>query len=234
MQAVAEALETHRDDWPEYIATDPRGRRVLPLIQALAADFEGQRDRLTRTVERIGGRVAHIVDIVRTQKSFDDGAMVRKVVEVRTCINDGIKVLSESLRSRGIRLRVDCQGAPKEISIQENKLHQALVNLVKNSIEAIDELAESVPLHEPSIDIRCYRQDADLVIDIIDNGIGIADTNSRLIFSAGYSTKDGGSGLGLHSAANFVIGSGGKILALSDGAGKGTTMRLMLRDWMRR
>ena len=109
LQAVAEALETHRDDWPEYIATDPRGRRVLPLILALAADFAEQRDRLTRTVERIGGRVAHIVDIIRTQNSFDDGAMVRKVVEVRRCINDGIKVLSESLRSRGIRLRVDCR-----------------------------------------------------------------------------------------------------------------------------
>ena len=101
-------------------------------------------------------------------------------------------------------------------------------------MEAIDELAGSGPLDEPSIDIRCYRQDDYLVIDIIDNGIGIADPHSRLIFSAGYSTKDGGSGLGLHSAANFVIGSGGKILALSDGAGTGTTMRLMLRDWMRR
>ena len=164
---------------------------MLPLILALATDFEEQRDRLTRTVERIGGRVAHIVDIIRTQKSFDDGAMVRKVVEVRTCINDGIKVLSESLRSRGIRLRVDCRGAPKEIWIQENKLHQALVNLVKNSMEAIDELARSVPLDEPSIDIRCYRQNDYLVIDIIDNGIGITDTHSRLIFSAGYSTKDG-------------------------------------------
>ena len=234
LRAVAEALDARRGDWPEYIATDPRGRRVLPLILALAADFEEQRDRLTRTVERIGGRVAHIVDIIRTQKSFDDGAMVRKVVEVRGCINDGIKVLSESLRSRGIRLRVDCRGAPKEIWIQENKLHQALVNLVKNSIEAIDEQARSAPLDEPSIDIRCYRQDDYLVIDIVDNGIGITDTHSRLIFSAGYSTKEGGSGLGLHSAANFVIGSGGRILALSDGAGTGTTMRLMLRNWMRR
>ena len=41
--------------------------------------------------------------------------------------------------------------------------------------------------------------------------------------------KEGGSGLGLHSAANFVIGSGGRIQPLSDGIGHGTTMRVMLR-----
>ena len=108
------------------------------------------------------------------------------------------------------------------------------MNLVKNAMEAIEELAASGRLDEPAIDIRCYRRDDYLVIDIVDNGIGIADTHNRLIFSAGYSTKEGGSGLGLHSAANFVIASGGKIRVLSDGVGKGTTMRLMLRGWMRR
>lgn len=41
----------------------------------------------------------------------------------------------------------------------------------------------------------------------------------------------GVSQLGLHSAANFVIGSGGSIRPLSDGIGAGTTMRVTLRLW---
>ena len=49
------------------------------------------------------------------------------------------------------------------------------------------------------------------------------------MFNAGYTTKKNGSGLGLHSAANFVIGSGGSIRPLSDGIGHGTTMRVTLR-----
>ena len=57
----------------------------------------------------------------------------------------------------------------------------------------------------------------------------MGEQRNRLIFSAGYTTKDGGSGLGLHSVANFVIGSGGSIEALSDGHGTGTTIRVMLR-----
>ena len=62
----------------------------------------------------------------------------------------------------------------------------------------------------------------------IDNGIGIEKSKFNLIFSGDYTTKESGSGLGLHSIANFVEGWGGKIYPLSDRIGKGTTMRVML------
>lgn len=51
----------------------------------------------------------------------------------------------------------------------------------------------------------------------------------REIFTAGYTTKESGTGLGLHSAANFVVGSGGTIEPLSEGVGRGATMRVRLR-----
>ena len=59
-------------------------------------------------------------------------------------------------------------------------------------------------------------------------GIGIRNKDTRVLFSPGYTTKETGSGLGLHSAANFVIGLGGRIQPLSEGTGKGTTMRVTL------
>ena len=49
------------------------------------------------------------------------------------------------------------------------------------------------------------------------------------MFNAGYTTKRNGTGLGLHSAANAVIGSGGTIQPLSDGIGHGATLRVTLR-----
>ena len=81
------------------------------------------------------------------------------------------------------------------------------------------------------IRLIAYRPEEDgfLVIDIIDNGIGIEPSRFRSVFNAGYTTKKNGSGLGPHSAANFVIGSGGKIQPLSDGIGRGTTIRVRLR-----
>ena len=118
--------------------------------------------------------------------------------------------------------------------MQESRFQQMLVNLLKNAMEAIDEraaLPENDPGWQPAIRLIAYRPEEDgfLVIDIIDNGIGIEPSRFRSVFNAGYTTKKNGSGLGLHSAANFVIGSGGRIQPLSDGIGHGTTIRVRLR-----
>jgi len=64
---------------------------------------------------------------------------------------------------------------------------------------------------------------------VSDNGIGFGARDSRMFFAAGYSTKASGTGLGLHSAANFVVRSGGRIDLSSDGVGKGATAHIRLR-----
>ena len=230
LSALAEAIEAHRDDWIAYLKTDPQGQKVMPFILALAKDFAAQNARLIQTVERVESRVAHIVDIIRTQRSLDSGTMVRKDINLQKAIADVVKLLQDSISKRGIAIGIDYGNAPREIRIQESKFHQMLVNLVKNAVEAIDELGKSKG-HEakPSIQIRTYVRDDFLVLEVIDNGIGIEAKNSKIVFAAGYTTKEKGSGLGLHSIANFIIGSGGQIHPVSAGIGKGTTMRVKLR-----
>ncbi len=228
--AVADAIKAREDDWSDYIKNDPQGQKVLPFMIALAEDFTEQNDRLLRRVERVRHRAAHIADIVITQKSFGNLNLVRKDISVQKAIGDAVNLQQDALHKRGIQLDIDCENAPKEIRIQESQFHQMLVNLVKNSIEAIDELAESGGLKEtPRIQIRSYINEDFLNIDITDNGIGIAEEHAKAIFAAGYTTKESGSGLGLHSSANFVIGAGGQIQPLSEGEGKGATMRVMLQ-----
>ena len=153
-----------------------------------------------------------------------------KDINLQKAITDAITLLRDSIAKREIHIEVDCEDAPQEIRTQESKFHQMLVNLIKNSMEAIDELEKSARIEgQPSIRIRAYIQEDYLVLDVIDNGIGIEEKHSKIIFAAGYTTKKGGSGLGLHSMANFIIGSGGQIHPLSAGTGKGTTMRVKLR-----
>ena len=233
LHALAHAVRQHAGDLPAFLQTDPKGRQVLPFLLALTADFAAQNERLTQTVERVHGRVEHIVDLIRTQKSFDGQSMTRKLVGLRRSIDDAARVLAEACAARGIEVTVDCAQAPAEIWIHESRFHEMLVNLMKNAVEAIDELAATgaaqAPPGPPAIRIACYPQDEFLVLDVTDTGIGIADDRRRLVFAPGYTTKEGGTGLGLHSAANFVIGSGGRIRALSAGPGGGTTIRAMLR-----
>ncbi|MCY4653811.1 MAG: HAMP domain-containing sensor histidine kinase, partial [Dehalococcoidia bacterium] len=143
----------------------------------------------------------------------------------------GVRVLQDSLDKRSINIAVDCEGhAPKEIRTQESQFHQMIVNLVKNAMEAIDDLAASGRRQEsPRIQIRAYVEGEFLNLDVSDNGIGIVVKNQKMLFTAGYTTKKSGSGFGLNSVANFVRGSGGQIHPISDGIGKGTTMRIRLR-----
>ena len=230
LSALSETVQEHAEDWGDYVQHDPQGQQVRPFLLALAADFIEQNRELSRTVERVNGQTNHIVDIVRAQRGFASKAMTSKDVNLRQAISGALKIVQDSFASRGIQTQVNCGDVPAEIRIQESQFNQMLVNLLKNAMEAIDELKKSGGLKgPPRIEIRaCIQQDF-LVLEVQDNGIGIDQKNLKTIFGAGYTTKREGSGLGLHSTANFVTGSGGKIQPLSDGYGTGTTMRVTLR-----
>ena len=228
--AFADMLKAHQEDWVDYIKDDPKGQQMLPFMIALAADFADQNKTVVETLERVDERVTHITDIIRTQKYSSQSSMTWKIIDLRQTIMRTLKLQQDSIDKRGVHVHINCENAPQEIRVQESQFHQMLVNLIKNSIEAIDELARSGGLNETArIGIKAYVSEDFLFLDVTDNGIGIAPQNLKLIFTAGYTTKESGTGLGLYSSANFVIGSGGQIYPLSEGIGKGTTMRIMLR-----
>ena len=227
--ALASAINERRNDWVDYIANDPQGRKVMPFIIKVAEDFGRRNDELMKTVGRVRDRANRIADIIRTQKALEGSDMDRKDIDLYDALSGAFRVLRDSLNKRGIRTAVDCGNAPQEIRVRESQFHQMLVNLVKNSIEAIDEHAVLFGLQEaPRIRIRACASEGFLNLEVIDNGIGIENKDTRMLFTAGFTTKKSGSGLGLHSAANFVIASGGRIEPSSEGKGNGTTMRVML------
>ncbi len=228
--SLADMVKAHQEDWVNYIKDDPKGQQVLPFIIALAADIADQNNKVVETLERVSERVTHIVDIIRTQRASNQTSMTWKNIDLRQTILSTVKLHQEAIDKRGIHIDVNCESAPQEIRVQESQFHQMLVNLVKNSIEAIDERIQSGGLKQPlRIALKAYISDDFLCLDVTDNGIGITQKNLKLIFTAGYTTKQSGTGLGLFSSANFVIGSGGQIYALSEGIGTGTTMRIKLR-----
>ena len=225
--ALANAIDSHRNDWIDYIANDPQGRKVMPFIVKLAEDFGRRNDELMNVVVRVRDRANRIADIIRTQRTLDPSNMDRKDIDLFDALSGALRVLRDSLNKRGIQTDVSCENAPQQICVRESQFHQMLVNLVKNSIEAIDELATLHGLLEtPHIRVVANTSNEHFVLEIIDNGIGIQNKDTRVLFTPGYTTKKSGSGLGLHSAANFVIASGGRIEPMSSGSEPGTTMRV--------
>ena len=232
-EAVSQLAQAHEDDWTSWLEHDAQGRKVRPFLVSLVSDLSRRQHDLRQTATRVRERVRHIEDIIRTQASFTSGTVERKVVNLRRTVDDAVKVVVESPERRNVIVVIDCSRAPTEILVQESRFQQMLVNLVKNAMEAIAErlarLGDPGGDWRPRVRLEAYRTGRGLVIDVIDNGIGIEASRLRSVFNAGYTTKKNGTGLGLHSAANFVIGSGGSIRPLSDGIGHGTTMRVTLR-----
>jgi C4-dicarboxylate-specific signal transduction histidine kinase len=101
---------------------------------------------------------------------------------------------------------------------------QILVNLIENARQAMD----AVP-GERVLRVTLRRRDGWIALSVSDNGCGIAPDHLPRIFSHGFTTKPDGHGFGLHSCAVAAREMGGRLMAHSDGPGRGATFTLELR-----
>ena len=97
-----------------------------------------------------------------------------------------------------------------------------------SSVIPKSEIRNPKSVYLPSLVIHAQVMSDVLILSVIDNGVGIEKENLPLLFEPRYTTKPFGTGLGLHSVANFVKESGGQIEAMSEGRNRGTTIRIVL------
>ncbi len=99
------------------------------------------------------------------------------------------------------------------------RLYQALLNLIKNGIEAMPQGGRLL--------LRLTHRERLAALRIEDKGVGIREEDMQHIFSAFYTTKSKGTGLGLMSVLETISEHGGKI-DVSSKPGKGTVFTLYL------
>jgi two-component system C4-dicarboxylate transport sensor histidine kinase DctB len=87
----------------------------------------------------------------------------------------------------------------------ERLLEHALINLVRNAVEAVHGLSD------PRVLIRLGTSGSKTTIDVEDNGPGIAPELSGELFKPFFSTKPGGTGLGLFLAKTWIARMGGTL-----------------------
>ncbi|MDR1359716.1 MAG: PAS domain-containing sensor histidine kinase, partial [Deltaproteobacteria bacterium] len=141
------------------------------------------------------------------------------VFDVAQVVRQTLSLMTIGSEERGIRAEnVLEDGLPKVQGNAEN-LKQCLINLVKNSLEAMPEGG--------SLTIRCLR-DKDMVrISVEDTGKGIAQEIQTQIFNPFFSTKDSGAGLGLAMSRKIIEEMGGRV-ELKSREGVGTTVTVFL------
>jgi signal transduction histidine kinase len=111
------------------------------------------------------------------------------------------------------------------VRADRHQLGRVFVNLIKNALEAMEEV-ESKKLF---VWARMADEPGFVVVDLIDNGIGIPPDQVDKIWMAFYTTKGdrGGTGLGLPACAQIVSQLDGKITLESE-VGLGTTFSVFL------
>jgi polar amino acid transport system substrate-binding protein len=98
------------------------------------------------------------------------------------------------------------------IMVDVNQLKQVVINLILNAIDAINERkSESFDGRDYMINIHTYRMNEQVCISIEDNGIGMTEEEMKNVFELFYTTKPGGSGIGLPLSRQMVEDNGGSI-----------------------
>ena len=219
---VAALLQEHAAD-PTAFLTGAQGRHLPVYLQELAAALLAERDTAIAELEDLRANVEHIKEIVAMQQSYARRGGVTDLVDIRTLVDDSLRMNEGAISRHGITLVRDFQEVP-QIVVDKHKVLQILVNLIRNAKYACDESGSA----EKRVTVRVRAGNGLMQIAVIDSGVGIPPENLGRIFNHGFTTRKNGHGFGLHSCALAAKELGGSLKGESDGPGRGATFTLTL------
>ncbi len=223
LSKVGDLLRLHGDDLPGFLTDDPKGRQLPGFLIKLAAHVTLERESALKELAQLQDHIEHIKDIVNMQQGYAKVSGVPERLLVSELVEDALKLNSSSLARHDILVIRDYQNIPP-VTLERHKILQILVNLVRNAKQACEEAGPA----EKRITLGVSSADGRVSFVVSDNGGGIAPENITRIFAHGFTTKPGGHGFGLHSAALAAGEMGGSLTVRSDGAGRGATFILEL------
>lgn len=198
------------------------------LREASSAIGRLRDETLVPRARRIAEGVGHIADIVRLQQAAALPGTAVTTFDLGVAIGDALAMRRDDFTRHGIAVEVHLDPALGPVSLPRNRLIQALVNVLKNAHEAILERQRQEPVAGRVVVRAVAGEDGNIGLLVEDNGIGLAPEQMPHLFRHGYSTKERGSGFGLHATALFAQDAGGSIRLVSPGRGLGATLILEL------
>ncbi len=192
----------------------------LSLIHEDFADAETVRDK--RTVRRVGVLQA---EVKRMQSILDEflhfvrgPAVTPRPVELNTLLEGLIEFMTPEAEAEQITLRFYPDQDVGLFEVDPDLFRAMIVNLVRNALQACGPGDEIL--------VSTLRQGSELLIRVTDTGPGMDQKTQEDAFKPYYSTKKGGTGLGLPIVRRVVEEHGGTI-HLSSEVGKGTQFTLL-------
>jgi signal transduction histidine kinase len=191
----------------------------LPAEVAQDAEVAPTLTRMLDAVERFKRTIEHLTDVSKLQKEHaPDAAAVNLVAVVENVRRD----LEPLLLQTGAKLFIDVSILPP-VQFSEKNLRSIVYNLLSNAVKYRH------PDRTPHIDVRAHVRPGHTVLEVHDNGLGIAEHHLPRLFGMFQRFHDHveGTGIGLYMVKRMVDNAGGRIEVHSQ-PGAGTSIFVFL------
>jgi len=187
---------------PIQLSAERIRRKFGRVITEDKAIFEQCTDTIVRQVDDIRRMVDEFSRFARMPKPVIEGEDVADTVRQA--------VFLMRVGHPDIDIEAEIKQEPMLAQFDRRLISQALTNIIKNATEAI----EAVPAEELGkgrIDVIAARENDDIVIDVIDNGIGLPKVSRARLLEPYVTTREKGTGLGLAIVGRVLEDHGGRI-----------------------
>lgn len=197
----------------------------LQLLSEDLAGCEGAREK--RALQRAIKLQEECRRLAELSNDFLRFAQVRELNRVPTDLRELLEELADffgpSARQAKIELKLFLPSDLPLVAIDRDLMKQAMLNLILNATQAMPQGG--------SLTLQAEANDDQVLIHFIDTGVGIPAAQLPKVFEPFFTTRSGGSGLGLPTVRKIAEAHGGTISAESE-PGRGTkfSLRLPIRD----
>lgn len=210
-----------------------RGRAEIILNSLRGCDDAEQSavpglDTIINQIDRISRLIESLLKISRAPKE----AQLTNI-ELEPLVKEVLALMSENLRRKGIKLELKMTPGENTVLADTNYLQQILLNLLINSVHAIEDQKKQEPSHEHTIQIGSFLSAKERITFFVeDTGCGITPEVRSRMFDPFFTTKipGQGTGLGLSIVLRLTEEMHGTVVVKSEGPGHGTRIEIQLKS----
>src|SRR5467141_2663997 len=153
---------------------------------------------------------------------FKKGALQRELVDVNELVREMVVLLRSEANRYSISIRTELADDLPKVMADRVQVQQVFMNLMLNGIDAMKETTA-----RGELTIKSEAGDGQLLISVSDAGVGLPPEQADQIFTAFFTTKDNGTGMGLPISRSIIESHGGRLWANANSA-RGATFQFTL------
>lgn len=190
------------------------------LAEDLEEEESGNGRRMLQRVAKLKSECVNLEDILNAFLQFAKaGEPNLQAISLNDEVDEYLAFLTPQSEEHNVQLRAHLDANLPQVKLDRTLIRQVLTNLGRNALEAMP--------NGGTLEFLTMPRDGGIALEVIDTGEGMDENTVSRMFQAFFSTRSGGSGLGLPTVRRIIEAHGGRIACESE-PGKGTRFTILL------